>query len=62
MGWKSTIGITRKTALRRINLNLEDCSDKNLADILESVMGGDSHCHNYRIVATEEDAEEYNAR
>jgi hypothetical protein len=49
MGWKSTITVTREEALSLIYSRLEEASDKNLADALEAVMGGDEHGNNYAI-------------
>lgn len=49
MGWKSTVTVTREEALSLIYAHLEEISDENLADVLEAVMGGDSHGYNYAI-------------
>lgn len=49
MCWKSTVTVTREEALSLIYIHLETISDENLADVLESVMGGDLHSHNYAI-------------
>jgi hypothetical protein len=53
MGWKSTIDVTRHEAINLIHYELQDLkdfSDEALANLLEEVMGGEKHGHNYRIV------------
>lgn len=56
MGWKSTIDITRQEALEIIsNANLNELSDEDLCDIVESVMGGEKHGHNYRIMENKDE-------
>jgi hypothetical protein len=52
MGWKSTIDVTREEALAMIReVDLEELDDALLAEILEAVLGGENHGHNYRIVS-----------
>lgn len=54
MGWKSTIDVSRQEAVRMIgDVDLEELDDELLADILEAVMGGEDHGHNYRIIGDE---------
>lgn len=54
MGWKSTIDVSRQEAVRMIgDVDLEELDDELLADILEAVMGGEDHGHNYRIIGNE---------
>ncbi len=53
MGWKSTIDITRKDAIEQIKvamLGISDLSNEQLANILEELLGGEHHGHNYTIV------------
>ncbi len=51
MGHKSTIDITKEEALSIIeNIDLEELDNETLADVLEAVLGGESHGHNYRII------------
>lgn len=53
MGWKSTVDITREEALRIIYDRLEECDDEAISEILEEVLGGENHGHNYMIVKQE---------
>ena len=50
MGWKSTIDITREDAMKEILRHLDDVPDEQLGRVLEEVLGGYDHGHNYRIV------------
>jgi hypothetical protein len=51
MGWKSTIDITRARAIEIIaDANLDELSDEELCDIVETIAGGENHGYNYRIV------------
>lgn len=52
MGWKSTIDLTREQAIQIVQteVNPEDMTDDQLAEAVETIRGGESHGHNYRIV------------
>jgi len=55
MGWKSTIDITRADAIELIKSMTESVdkfTDEQLANLVEELMGGEEHGHNYRIVRT----------
>jgi len=50
MGWKSTKDITREDCITQIYENLHTATDRQLADILETLIGDDEGA-NYRIVS-----------
>lgn len=51
MGWKSTLDVSCKEALDTIYQTLEEgVSDEILAKVLEEVLGGYEHGHNYTII------------
>jgi hypothetical protein len=50
MGHKSTLTISREEALSIISsANLEELSNEDLAEMVEAVLGGENHSHNYII-------------
>ena len=62
MGWKSTIDLTREVALSIVSseLNYENISDDDLAELVELVRGGENHGHNYRIIPPDIEKENCN--
>lgn len=53
MGWKSTIDMTRiemEDAVKNLYDFTEHLSNEQLSEILEILMGGEEHGHNYRVV------------
>ena len=65
MGWKSTIAISRRQAIRLIKNKLEESSNQELEDTLENIGYGDNvelsyFGHNFRVLDTDDEAEEYN--
>lgn len=57
MGWKSTIDVSKEEALSLIYSHMEDLENldnETICDVLEAVMGGENHGHNYRIVDSAE--------
>lgn len=55
MGWKSTIELTRSECVERINKLMEDNpGDGELSEVLEVLLGGYKHGHNYTIVTEDQ--------
>ncbi len=52
MGWKSTIDMTRQEMEEAVQsyCDVENLSDEQLSDLLETLRGGEDHGYNYRIV------------
>jgi hypothetical protein len=51
MGWKSTITLSRQEALGILaSISFDDLTNERLAQIVEEVMGGDDHGHNYMVL------------
>ena len=59
MGWKSTVDISRKEAMRLIHGRIDELSDRDLADVLETMGFGDDtnlpyYGHNFFVIDKED--------
>ena len=67
MGWKSTVGIGREHAISLITERLKEATNDEIASALEGMGFGDNvelsyFGHNFRVLNTEEEADQFNSR